>query len=111
MKKEKFDEELKEALREYVKDTESEPIEKIKFSKRHEKNMEAIFKSIENGTLGNFEVANLKDEVKANTEIKSSARSIHFSYSRLARVAIFVIFALVVSLAVAPGLEAWRTSR
>ena len=110
MKKEKFDEELKEALREYVKDTESEPIEKIKFSKRHEKNMEAIFKSIENGTLGNFEVeSNSNDEVKDNAEIKSSARGFCFSYSRLARVAIFVIFALVISLAVAPGLEAWRT--
>ena len=55
MKIDNFDEMLKETLREYVKDTESEPTEKIKFSKRHERNMEAIFKSIENGTLGNFD--------------------------------------------------------
>lgn len=107
MKKENFDEMLKDALREYVKDTESEPTEKIKFSKRHERNMESIFKSIENGTLGNFEVVS-KDDCE-NSNVKANAHGISFSYNRFAKVAIFVISAIVVSLAVAPGIEAWRT--
>ena len=107
MKKENFDEMLKETLREYVKDTESEPTEKVKFSKRHERNMEAIFKSIENGTLGNFEV----EEDVENTESDENTKIItinKFNFRRLTKVAIFVILALIVSL-VAPGIEAWRT--
>lgn len=102
MKKENFDEDLRETLKEYVKDTESEPTEKIKFSKRHERNMEEIFKSIENGTLGNFEVE--ENDVEEIDECKKK-----FVFYRVARVAIFILLALVVSLAVAPGIEAWKT--
>lgn len=108
MKKENFDKQLKETLREYVKDTESEPAEKIKFSKRHERNMEEIFKSIENGTLGNFEV----EENVAENKTKNNMLSVfsnRVTFNRVARVAIFVLFALVVSLIVAPGIEAWKT--
>ncbi len=115
MKKENFDEMLKDALREYVKDTEAEPTEKVKFSKRHERNMEAIFKSIENGTLGNFEVEPATEienvEVTENVENTENTKIItinKFNFRRLTKVAIFVIFALIISL-VAPGIEAWRT--
>jgi hypothetical protein len=112
MKKENFDEKLKESLREYVKDTESEPTEKIKFSKRHERNMEEIFKSIENGTLGNFEVVeNVIENVVENSD-ESNKSSVFYNkimFNRLVRVAIFVLLALVVSLVVAPGIEAWKT--
>ena len=108
MKKENFDKQLKETLIEYVKDTESEPAEKIKFSKRHERNMEEIFKSIENGTLGNFEV----EENVAENKTKNNMLSVfsnRVTFNRVARVTIFVLFALVVSLIVAPGIEAWKT--
>lgn len=107
MRKENFEEMLKDALKEYVKDTESKPVEKIKFSKRHEKNMEEIFKSIEEGTLGNFEVEeNFAENNNTKVESISNRRVI---FNRAIKVAIFAVLAIIVSLAVTPGIKAWKT--
>lgn len=104
MKNDKFEDMLTEALREYVKDTEkqSEPVPKVKFSERHEKNMEKLFKSVADGDFGTFDA---NDDTE-NQEIKVfNARR---SYIKYVKVAAFILLGLVASLAVAPSMTAWR---
>lgn len=106
MKKDNFDEMLTKALREYIKDTENnaDPVSKVNFSKRHEKNMEDIFTAIENGTLGNFE--------ESEKELGNNMIEIKFKRSSLikfAKIVAFILLGIVVSLSVAPRLTAWRS--
>lgn len=99
MKMNNFDEELEQALLEYVQNTEVATNEKIAFSKQHKKKMEKLFEDVRNS---NFEKGNI-DETKGN--------SYHFNVRIFARVAVFIILALLITIAVTPSMVAWRKDK
>lgn len=107
MKKDDLDEMLTEALREYVKNTEvqSEEVSKVKFSQRHEKNMEQLFKSVADGTFENFDDDGELENDKNNVVELKNSKHIYIKY---AKVAVFILLGLVASLAIAPSMSAWR---
>lgn len=107
MKKDNFEDMLTEALKDYVKtkEAESADVPKVEFSKRHEMNMKKLFKSVADGTFGDFEdTAENSNEEKTKVELKNT-RSI---YIKPIKVAVFVLLGLVASLAIAPTMSAWR---
>ncbi|MBQ8299123.1 MAG: DUF4367 domain-containing protein [Clostridia bacterium] len=99
MKMNNFDKELEQALCEYVQNTEVTTNEKITFSKKHKKKMEKLFEDVRNS---NFEKGNI-DETKRN--------SYHFNVRIFARVAVFIILGLLITIAVMPSMVAWRTDK
>ena len=108
MKKDNFEEILTEALRKYIKDTESkaEVVPKVKFSERHEKNMEDIFKAVENGEFGNFETGTTSD-LKKNDLIEVNHKKYYFT--KFTRIAALILLGLAITLAVTPSMTAWRS--
>ena len=104
MKKDNFEEMLAKTLKEYVKDTEkkSEPVSKVEFSKRHEKNMEEIFKAVENGTLGNFEFIEVENDL---IKVKYNK----YFPTKFVRIVALIVIGLLISLTVAPRLTAWQS--
>lgn len=98
MKNDNFDEILTETLKEYVKDKErkTEDVPKVEFSKRHEENMKKLFKSVADGTFDDIEETRIELKNKKNIYIKH------------VRVAAFILLGLIVSLAIAPTMSAWR---
>ena len=107
MRQDNFENQLTEALKDYVKTKESESadVPKVEFSKRHEENMKKLFKSVADGTFGDFEDTedyNLEETSKVGLK---NTRSI---YIKPLKVAVFVLLGLIVSLAIAPTMSAWR---
>lgn len=107
MKQDNFENQLTEALKDYVKTKESESadVPKVEFSKRHEENMKKLFKSVADGTFDDFEDTedyNLEETSKVGLK---NTRSI---YIKPLKVAVFVLLGLIVSLAIAPTMSAWR---
>ncbi len=104
MKKDNFDEILEKSLKEYVIESEkkNENVPKIRFSKKHEKNMEKIFKAVENGNLNEIKEDKTRKVIEL-THIKKN------NYMKYIKIAIFVLVALVASIAIAPSMKAWRT--
>ena len=100
MKHDNFEDLLTEALKDYVKTTEAESVDvpKVEFSKRHEMKMEKLFKSVADGSFGDFEK---EERTKVGLKNKASI------YIKPAKVAVFVLLGLIVSLAIAPTMNAW----
>lgn len=109
MNKDNFDEILTEALRDYIKDTESnaEAVPKVKFSERHEKNMEDIFKAVENGELGDFDDSQNDGTLKKNDLIEVKFKK--YSFTKFTRIAALILLGLLITLAVTPSMTAWRS--
>ena len=109
MKKDNFDDILTEALRDYIKDTEAkaEVVPKVKFSERHERNMEEIFKAVENGTLCNFEDNEVDEYSKKNELIEVKFKK--YSVTKFTRIVALILLGLLITLAVAPSMTAWRS--
>lgn len=107
MGKDNFDEILEKTLKEYVKESEAKNVNvpKIRFSKRHEANMEKLFKAVENGNLGDIE-SNKKDTRSKN--IIDFATLKKSNYMKYIKIAVFILIALVTSMAIAPTMRAWR---
>lgn len=107
MGKDNFDEILEKSLKEYVKESEAKTINvpKIRFSKRHEANMEELFKAVENGNFGDIE-DNKKDTKSKN--IIDFATLKKSNYVKYIKIAVFILIALVTSMAIAPTMKAWR---
>lgn len=91
-----LDSELKEALREYVKDTKIATNEKIEFSKEHEDKMKKLFDDLEKAA-----------ELNETTDNKI----LSFNVNKFVKVAVFIILALIISMTVAPKMIAWRTEK
>lgn len=96
MKLNNFDEELEIALREYVQNTEITANEKVKFSKKHKQKMNKLFEDVKNYDF----------EKIAASDTKGNAYQ--FNVRKFARVAVFIILALLITIMVTPSMVAWR---
>ena len=96
MKLNNFDEELEIALREYDQNTEITANEKVKFSKKHKQKMKKLFEDVKNYDF----------EKIAASDTKGNAYQ--FNVRKFARVAVFIILALLITIMVTPSMVAWR---
>ena len=96
MKLNNFDEKLEIALREYVQNTEITVNEKVKFSKKHKQKMKKLFEDVKNYDF----------EKIAASDTKGNAYQ--FNVRKFARVAVFIILALLITIMVTPSMVAWR---
>lgn len=94
MKKDNFDEELRNALQEYVQNSNYEITEKVKFSKKHKAKMNKLF-----------------EDVREGKRTSDKSHSHQFNVNKFIKVAVFILIVLFVTVFVAPNMMAWRKGK